>query len=317
MRLTHRSLVQTFLGASFWGVSGTAAQALFQIYNFPVVSLVAMRMLLSALALVIIVRPHLPSRPFLPMILLGIFGYSGSSLAYLEAIEYSNAATATLLQFLFLPMVAGYEALTGSLHWTRRWTLTLMLAILGTALLIVGTNFQILVTPVGLLFGLLAAVSGAYYNLGSRNHVRTNSAWWTTSWGFTIGGLVALPFGVLSFRDYTLPSSIGGITEVILLVGFVTVFGTLLAFSLYISGLEHLSATETGIASSSEPIMSAVASYIFLGLVLTLTQYFGGALIILAVILVATRRDQSSTGDKVILKHSLQMPTARGNSGLK
>lgn len=317
MRLTHRSLVQTFLGASFWGVSGTAAQALFQIYNFPVVSLVAMRMLLSALALVIIVRPHLLSRPFLPMILLGIFGYSGSSLAYLEAIEYSNAATATLLQFLFLPMVAGYEALTGSLHWTRRWTLTLMLAILGTALLIVGTNFQILVTPVGLLFGLLAAVSGAYYNLGSRNHVRTNGAWWTTSWGFTIGGLVALPFGVLSFRDYTLPSSIGGITEVILLVGFVTVFGTLLAFSLYISGLEHLSATETGIASSSEPIMSAVASYIFLGLVLTLTQYFGGALIILAVILVATRRDQSSTGDKVILKHSLQMPTAGGNSGLK
>jgi drug/metabolite transporter (DMT)-like permease len=295
VRLTHRSLIQTFLGASFWGISGTAAQALFQIYNFPVVSLVTIRMLLSGAALMIIIRPHLPSRPFLPMILLGIFGYAGSSLAYLEAIQYSNAATATLLQFLFLPMVAGYEALTGSLRWTRRWTLTLFLAIVGTLLLIVGTDFQILVTPVGLLFGLLAAVAGAYYNLGSRNYVRTYGPWWTTSWGFAIGGLVSLPFGLISLRDYVLPSGIGDISEVVFLVGFVTVFGTLLAFSLYISGLERLAATEVGIASSSEPIMSAVASYIFLGLVLTFTQYLGGALIILAVILVAMKNDQSST----------------------
>ena len=227
------------------------------------------------------------------MILLGIFGYAGSSLAYLEAIQYSNAATATLLQFLFLPMVAGYEALTGSLHWTRRWALTLFLAIVGTLLLIVGINFQILVTPIGLLFGLLAAVSGAYYNLGSRNYVRTYGPWWTTSWGFAVGGLVSLPFGLISLRNYVLPSSIGDITEVVFLVIFVTVFGTLLAFSLYISGLEHLAATEVGIASSSEPIMSAVASYIFLGLILTFAQYLGGALIILAVILVATRTSKN------------------------
>jgi drug/metabolite transporter (DMT)-like permease len=307
VRLTHRSLIQTFLGASFWGVSGTAAQALFQIYNFPVVSLVTIRMLLSAVALMIIIRPRLPSRPFLPMILLGVFGYAGSSLAYLEAIQYSNAATATLLQFLFLPMVAGYEALTGSLRWTRRWTLTLFLAIMGTLLLIVGTNLQILVTPIGLLFGLLAAVSGAYYNLGSRTYVRTYGPWWTTSWGFAIGGLVSLPFGLISLRNYLLPSSIGGITEVVFLVVFVTVFGTLLAFSLYISGLEHLAATEVGIASSSEPIMSAVASYIFLGLILTFTQYLGGALIILAVVLVATRASQklgAETSPKPLSRNS-------------
>ena len=101
-----------------------------------------------------------------------------------------------------------------------------------------------------------------------------------------------MPFGLITLRDYVLPSSTGGILEVVFLVVFVTVFGTLLAFSLYISGLEHLAATEVGIASSSEPIMSAVASYIFLGLVLTFTQYLGGVLIILAVILVSTRSSQ-------------------------
>lgn len=289
MRLTHRALVQTLLGASFWGLSGTAAQALFQVYKFPVISLVTIRMLLSAIALLIIIQPHIPSRPIFPLVMLGIFGYAGSSLAYLGAIQYSNAATATLLQFLFLPMVAGYEALTGSLHWTRRWTLTIILAIIGTLLLILGTNFQILVTPTGLSLGLLAAVAGAYYNLGSRTYVREHGAWWTTSWGFLIGGIVTLPFGAYYLRDYVFPSTFNDLVGVYFLVGFVTVFGTILAFSLYISGLEHLSATETGIASSSEPIMSALAAYIFLGVILTATQYLGGALIILAVILVATR----------------------------
>ncbi|HZY94496.1 MAG TPA: DMT family transporter [Candidatus Bathyarchaeia archaeon] len=295
VRLTHRSLVQTLLGASFWGLSGTAAQALFQIYKFPVLSLVTIRMLLSAVALIVIIRPRLPQRPFLRMVLLGVFGYAGSSFGYLAAIQFSNAATATLLQFLFLPMVAGYEALTGYLHWTRRWTLTLILAVAGTLLLIVGTGLQVLVTPLGLAFGLLAAVSGAYYNLGSRSYVRSHGAWWTTSWGFAIGGLVTLPVGLFFLRDYLLPSSVGATVEVFFLVGFVTVFGTILAFSLYISGLEHLSATETGIASSSEPIMSAAAAYLFLGVVLTPTQYLGGALIILAVVLVAARSSQSVT----------------------
>jgi drug/metabolite transporter (DMT)-like permease len=155
--------------------------------------------------------------------------------------------------------------------------------------LILGTNFQILVTPIGLTFGLLAAVAGAYYNLGSRTCVRENGAWWTTSWGFLIGGIVSLPFGAYYLRDYRFSSTINDLATIYFLVGFVTVFGTILAFSLYISGLEHLSATETGIASSSEPIMSALAAYIFLGVILTPTQYLGGALIIFAVILVATR----------------------------
>lgn len=289
MRLTHRALVQTLVGASFWGLSGTAAQALFQIYKFPVVSLVTIRLLLSAIALFIIIQPHFPSKPILPLVMLGVFGYAGSSIAYLAAIQYSNAATATLLQFLFLPMVAGYEALTGSLHWTHRWTITIVLAIAGTLLLILGTNFQILVTPIGLTFGLLAAVAGAYYNLGSRTHVREHGAWWTTSWAFLIGGIVTLPLGAYYLRDYQFPSTINDLATIYFLVGFLTVFGTILAFSLYISGLEHLSATETGIASSSEPIVSALAAYIFLGVILTPTQYLGGALIILAVILVATR----------------------------
>ncbi len=292
MRLTHRSLLKTLLGASLWGLSGTAAQALFQIYKFPVIGLVTIRMLVSGVVLFAVLRPSRPTRPILPLILLSVFGYAGSQFLYLAAIQFSNAATATLLQFLFLPMVAAYESLTGSLRWSHRWTLTLALAATGTLLLVVGLTFKVLVTPIGLATGLIAAVSAAYYTLGSRHYVQTVGSWWITCWGFMIGGLVTSPFGVASLRDYSWPSNPNDLLEITLLVGFVIVFGTILAFGLYVSGLQRMSATETGVASSAQPIMSAMAAYVFLGVVLTPTQYFGGALMISAVILVATRGRQ-------------------------
>ena len=291
MRLTHKSIFLSILGAGLWGFSGIAAQGLFQLYQFPVLGLVSIRMLVAGLLLFAIIRPSLPSRPWAPLIALAIFGYVGSQLTYLEAIQYSNAATATLLQFLFLPIVACFEALTGSIQWSRRWTLTLVLAGIGTFLLIGGAALHIVVTPLGLLFGLLAALGGAYYTLGSRSFVRDRGSWWITTWGFLIGGLLTLPFGAGSLITYSLPASTSAAVVVVFLVSFVVVFGTMLAFGLYLSGLHRLSATEIGFASSAEPIVSAGAAYIFLGVVLSGAQYLGGGLILAAVLLVASRRE--------------------------
>src|SRR6266702_2782260 len=55
---SHVSLLGTLIGAGFWGLSGTAAQALFQTYQFPVIALVTIRTLVSGLILFIIVRPQ-------------------------------------------------------------------------------------------------------------------------------------------------------------------------------------------------------------------------------------------------------------------
>src|SRR5207249_11994535 len=45
----------------------------------------------------------------------------------------------------------------------------------------------------GVLFGLLAAVSGAYYTLASSPLVRDLGSWWVTSCGFAIDCLVTVP----------------------------------------------------------------------------------------------------------------------------
>jgi drug/metabolite transporter (DMT)-like permease len=293
MRQTQVSLVGTLVGAGFWGLSGTAAQALFQTYQFPVIGLVAIRTLVSGLILFVIVRPTLPQRPLGSLLALSILGFAGSQLAYLGAIQFSNAATATLLQFLFLPMVAVYEAVKGVLRWSVRWTASILFAMIGTLFLVGGVpgwNLRVLVTPVGVLFGLLAAISGAYYTIASRSLVRVHGTWWVTTWGFVIGGLATLPFGVLSLFSYQMPSTSYGLGGLLGLVVFVIVFGTILAYGLYLAGLRRLSATEIGLASSSEPIVASVAAFVFLGVVLTAVQYLGGAMIVTAVILLATRK---------------------------
>ena len=182
------------------------------------------------------------------LVAIAILGFVGTQVTYLAAIQYSNAPTATLLQFLFLPMVAGYEALTGALRWSSRWTAILVFAGVGT-LLLIGIfsrgGFKILITPIGLVSGLLAAATAAYYSLASRKIIRERGSWWLLSWGFIIGGIVTFPLGIISLASYTIPTA--SLLGVLGLVLFIIIFGTILSFGLYLSGLRRLPATEIGV----------------------------------------------------------------------
>ena len=112
-----------------------------------------------------------------------------------------------------------------------------------------------------------------------------------------MGGIVTAPFGWLSMSSYTAP--VNSLISILALVSFVTVFGTILAFGLYLSGLRHLPATEIGVVASLEPIAASVAAYIFLGNVLDPLQYFGGGIIVLAVILTASKPQENSVTSRI------------------
>jgi drug/metabolite transporter (DMT)-like permease len=83
--------------------------------------------------------------------------------------------------------------------------------------------------------------------------------------------------------------------EVCALVAFVILFGTILGYGLYLSGLVGLSATQAGVSASIEPIAASAAAYAFLGVSLSPLQYLGGALILVAVVLLA--RQGKGTGE--------------------
>ena len=240
-------------------------------------------MLLFAVA-----RPAWPRPWTLSFASMAVLGLVGSQSTYLITLFYTNVTTATLLQFLFLPMVAGYELATGAIQWSYRWAVLLTLAAVGTVLLvgtITSTGIAILVTPIGLVFGLLSAVAGAYYTIATRRFVQSQSPWWVTTWGFFLGGVVTAPVGVWSALQYHWPSTFARAALLGGLVLFVVVAGTLLAFGLFVYGLRKLKATEAGIAGSFEPIVAAAAGFAILGVALSALQYVGGALIVVAVAL--------------------------------
>ena len=192
MRETRVALASAMIAAGFWGLSGTAAQALFSAYDFPVLGLVSVRLLSAGAILVLLLRTEARPKFSGSFLALSILGIAGSQFTYLEAIEYSNAVTATLLQFLFLPIVAAYEALRGEIIWSARWSAILALAGGGTLLLVANPSVGFLgtlVTPLGLLFGILSAVAGAYYSLAGRRIVQRHGSWSVTGWGFLVGGV--------------------------------------------------------------------------------------------------------------------------------
>lgn len=91
------------------GVSGTVAQYLFQHRHFNTEWLTSVRLLVSgALLLGIAYRKEKgriwavwkDRRDRIPLLLFGIFGMLGVQYTYFAAIEYGNAATATVLQYL-------------------------------------------------------------------------------------------------------------------------------------------------------------------------------------------------------------------------
>ncbi|MDG6995504.1 MAG: EamA family transporter [Nitrososphaerota archaeon] len=265
------------LATALWGLSGTAAQLLFQKYSFPPLGLVTLRLFIASAMLFVWLRPKWPGPDSKQMLLFGIFGILPSQLFYFLAINYSNVAMATLLQLLFLPIVAVYEILIRVYKFTFSHLAAILLAMGGTVLLVLnGPSLSLHITPLGFLFGTLCALAAAYYTLASKRLTVVYGSWSVTAWGFLIAGVVSLPIGTISLinASFTIP--------VILLILFVGFFGTLLAYGLYVMSLQRLTATEASITATGEPITASIASYVFIGVLLSPFQYLGGGLILVA-----------------------------------
>jgi drug/metabolite transporter (DMT)-like permease len=280
-----RGLLYAMCGAALWGLSGTAAQALFQTYHITAQWLVTVRMLGSAILLLCWFRPTFPRQHRVRFALFAIVGLAGVQFTYFAAIAYSNAATATCMQYLYLPMIALYELVVQRKAATRGKLAALVTALLGVFLLVLGGqggHIALQITPLALLFGVLSAILAAYYLIASKYFVTASGAWPITTWGFLIGGaamaIVAPPWNI---------QVSGNMSLFVALVAFVVLFGTLLAFGLTFSSLTYVSPMEASIVITVEPITAALASLIFFHVPLLLQQYLGGICILLAVVILS------------------------------
>ncbi|QSO55424.1 EamA family transporter [Alicyclobacillus curvatus] len=288
-------IIMVLIGSTLWGISGTAAQKLFQHDGFSAGWLVDVRMGLSGIVLLLSVwlsqgRQKLlavwkSGRDSAHLIGFAFIGLLGVQYSYLASIEDGNAAMATFLQYLGPAFLLLYVTWRARRLPTRVETTAVILALFGTLLLVTnGVWGKIVVPPSAVIWGIISAVTLAIYTVSPFQLIRKYGSATVVGWAMLIGtvfcSFITPPWHVQG-SHFTLSS--------FLLIGFVVVFGTLVAFYLYLSSTNYITPSETSLIACMEPLSAAVASVVWLHTRLGVATIVGGLCILITVVLLARK----------------------------
>ncbi|AII15468.1 hypothetical membrane protein, putative permease (EamA domain), type 3 [Campylobacter iguaniorum] len=283
----------TLLGGILWGFSGACGQYLFTQKGVSADWLVPYRLLLSGIILLLVYIFKNPKILFLPLknprnlptiLLYSLIGLMLTQYSYFYSIELSNAAVATVIQYtapVFILIVACL--LEKRLPYIKE-LIALFLAIVGVFFLATHGEFGTLViSKTALLFCLISALSIVVYNFAPKRLNKEFPISLVLGWGLVIGGVVlSLYMRVWSLEGV---SDFGGY----LALGGIIVFGTILAFSFYMTGVGVIGPTRASLIAAIEPASAGFFSYFWLGTEFAFFDYFGFGLIMLCVFLLSKK----------------------------
>ena len=283
--------VLTVFGAVCWAFSGACGQYLFQSRGMDADWLVTMRLTVAGLLLVLwslgrwrggALRVFRTRRSVGSLLIFAVFGMAMCQYSYFRAIELSNAATATTLQYTGPALVLIWLALREKRMPGRRELIAVVCAMGGAYLLAThGDPSQLALSPEALFWCVLAAVSVAVYSVQPRGLIAQYGTLPITGFGMLIGGLGLC----VLFRPWHVVGQWDAVT--VLGMAYIIVFGTICAFCCYLEGVRRIGAAKGSILSSIEPVASTVLSVFWLGVPLGGMDFGGIALIVAAMVLLA------------------------------
>lgn len=198
--------------------------------------------------------------PFLAYTILGIF--SVQFFFYL-CVEYSNATTATILQFISPVFILFYNRIIYQKKASITAVFYVLIAMLGVFLMATkGDLSQLSITPLALVTGLLSAVGVMFNVILPQRFARRYGFVPTVGWGMILAGL----FSNFLYPIYQISFQVDLVSVLICLT--IAVFGTAFAFFLSMKAVSLVSPLVVSVVSASEPLSSALLSVLFLGLVM-------------------------------------------------
>jgi len=274
------------LAGLLFAISGTSSKFLFNSGITPY-QLIQMRTTLAFFGLLIwlclkhsaLLKIAISDFPY--FMALGVFGIGAAQFFYLFAISKINVAAAILLHytgpvFVALYVVFGQRQKIGIIS---------ILAILGTLIgcfLVVGAyNLQLLtLNRIGIVSGMLAAVSFAIYTVLSEYGMRKYTPWTVLLYGMAFAALMwnILHPPLEAFLHGYSPVQWGWVL-------FIGIGGTTIPFGLYFEGIKRVRSTHASITATVEPISAGVIASIFLGEVMAFLQITGGLIVIVSIIM--------------------------------
>jgi len=220
-------------------------------------------------------------RVVLASLALGAVGYSVQSGLFFSALRHIDVSLTSLLLYTFPALVCCGSVALGRERLTAFKALALALASAGAALVLLGGGAGGL-HAAGVLLGLGAGVTYSVYVLVAEGVVARIDAWLFSALVTTGAAATLLMTGLVS-GTLALPSATGA-----LWVAAIALLSTVLPISTFLLGMERVGAPTASIVSTVEPVLTVSLAIVLLGEGLAAGQVAGAALVIGAVIALAS-----------------------------
>ena len=291
---TKKGLLLGLSAAIFWGISGPLGQFIFQQRGINLEWLITMRLLCSGVGLLFLANRTKNNifeiwhnkKDAIQLLVFSIFGIVAVQYTYFAAIKHSNAATATVLQYVAPLFIAIYLALKYRKLPSKIELLALFLAVVGTFLLVTGGNMDSLsISGLAFMLGIASAITLAFYTLQPKALLEKYNAASVVGWGMLIGGI--------SFSFIKAPWVIVGVWDLkaLLSVTFIIVFATLIAFFAYLTAVKMIGGQKTSLIACAEPLVAVILSVIWLNTPFYIYEWIGSICIVSTVYLL-TRNEK-------------------------
>ena len=283
--------ILTITGGILWGISGVCGQFLFQNKEVTASWLVPIRLVTAGLLLLLyyVIRDKgkafdiwRSKRNRTDIIVYGLAGMMLCQYSYFQTIEWSNAGTATVIQYLGPALIVVWVCFrTIRLPQTKE-VLGVILAVTGIFLIAThGNPTSLALSQKALVMGLLSAVSVVVYTIKPAGLQKQFATPLVLAWGMLIGGAVLM----VVFRPWNYQVIFD--RETFMALAFIILFGTMAGFSMYLTGVKMIGSVKASLFSCVEPVASMVLTAVWMKVSFTTPDLMGTLFVIATIIILA------------------------------
>jgi drug/metabolite transporter (DMT)-like permease len=216
---------------------------------------------------------------------LGAIGYAGSSGFYFAASQYTGTGLAMVIFFSYPIMIALISWLKNRNNFNIVTLLTLISMMVGLYLLRDSSAHQLSI--LGILFGILAAMSYAFYVIGSKriSAITLDSNMLTTIVSF--GCAVIFLILSISSHHFIFPQTMKSWLYLFAL----GIFATALPIQLMLEGLKHISSMRASIISVLEPLVTVGVGIVLLNESVSHAQIIGIFIILISALFIQFQKE--------------------------
>lgn len=284
--------IVTIAGGILWGVSGVCGQYMFQNKGVTAPWLVSVRLVAAGLLMLCYyfltdreqtLAIWKSKRDRRDVLIYGLLGMMPCQYAYFQTIEWSNAGTATVIQYLGPALIFIWVCFRTKRMPTVQEVIGVILAVIGVFLIAThGNPTTLALSGRALLMGLASAVAVALYTLEPARLQKKYDTPLILAWGMTIGGIAL----TLISRPWTV-KGIQADTEMFTALAFVVIFGTMAGFSLYMTGVKLIGSVKASLYACVEPVSSMILTVLWMKVNFTTPDLIGTLFVIATIIILA------------------------------